>query len=125
MTTTDERRRYRRCTAWLPLQLKAVGGKLEPEPLTLITQNFSKTGLCFPSPRRIEPGESIDVEVTILGAGPDGKNINISSTGYVVRVETATKPGWYKLAAVFEEPHSDEEPGWQKLSAAFDGPSHP
>ena len=120
MTTTDERRRYRRCTAWLPLQLKAVGGKLEPEPLTLITQNFSKTGLCFPSPQRIEPGQSIEGEVTFRGAGPRGNNISVSSTGYIVRAESSKTPGWYRLGASFDESPSGDDLEWQKLVAALE-----
>ncbi len=119
MTSTSERRRHPRFTAWLPLRLKGVGGLAEPDPPHLVTQNLSKTGLCFPSPRRIEPGESIEVEVTFLGAGPGGNNICISSTGYVVRAESTQNQGWYKLAAAFDESPSGEDLDWQKLVAAF------
>jgi hypothetical protein len=123
MTAGDERRRHPRCTAWLPLRLKAIGGQVEVEPLTLLTQNFSKTGLCFPAPRKIEPGETIEVEVTLLGVGLAGENINIAGTGRIVRAEAADKPGWYKLAAVIDEPRFGDDPGWQKLTAAFDDPT--
>jgi hypothetical protein len=119
MTSTPERRHHPRFTAWLPLRLKAVGGITEPNPAPLVTQNLSKAGLCFPSPQRIEPGQSIEVEVTLLGAGPGGNDICISSAGYIVRAESAKEPGWYSLAAAFEESPSGDELDWQKLVAAF------
>jgi hypothetical protein len=119
MTSTPERRRYPRFIAWLPLRLKAVGGIVEPNPAPLVTQNLSKAGLCFPSPQRIEPGQSIEVEVTLPGAGPGGNDICISSAGYIVRAESTKEPGWYWLAAAFEESPAGDEMDWQKLVAAF------
>ena len=120
MTLLPERRHYPRFTTWLPLRLKSVGGIVEPDPLPLVTQNLSKTGLCFPAPRRIEPGQSIEVEVTLLRAGPDSNNICVSGTGYIVRAESTKTPGWYTLAAAFDESTSDEELEWHKLIAAVD-----
>src|ERR1700674_4882923 len=120
MTSMPERRRHPRFTALLPLRLKIVGGIVEPNPALLVTQNLSKTGLCFPSPQRIEPGQAIEVEVTFLSAGLGGNNICISSTGYIVRVESAKKPGWCRLAAAFDESPSSDELDWQKLIAALD-----
>ena len=117
---TPERRRHPRFTAWLPLRLKVVGGIVQSDPAPLLTQNLSVAGLCFPSPQRIEPGQSIEVEVAFLGAGLGGNNISISSTGYIVRAESAKKPGWYKLAAAFEDSPSGEESEWQKFVAVLD-----
>ena len=119
MTSTPERRCHPRFTAWLPLRLKVVGGLVEPDPAPLVTQNLSKTGLCFPSPQRIEPGQSIEVEVTLLGAGPGGKNMYVSGTGHIVRAESAKGPGWYRLAAAFDESPSGDEPDWQTIVAAL------
>ena len=90
--------------------------------VTLLTQNISKAGLCFPAPRRIEPGQAIEVEVTLAGLGTDGKDIHISGAGHVVRIEPGNKPGWYKLAAAFDEPPSDDGRGWHKLVAGFEHP---
>ena len=119
MALTPERRRHPRCTAGLPLRLKTVGGTVESDPVTLVTQNFSKSGLCFRSPRRIEPGESIEVEVTLLGAGSSGENLCVPGTGYIVRTKAALKPGWYDLAAVINQPRDGDELGWLKLAATF------
>jgi PilZ domain-containing protein len=120
MASMTERRRHPRFTALLPLRLKVVGGIVEPDPARLVTQNLSKTGLCFPSPQRIEPGQSIEVEVTFLGAGLVGNDISVSSTGYIVRAESSKTPGWYRLAAAFNESPSGDELDWQKLVAAFE-----
>ena len=89
----------------------------------MLTQNISKAGLCFPAPRRIEPGQAIEVEVTVAGLGTDGKDIHISGAGYVVRIEPGNKPGWYKLAAEFYEPPGDDERGWHELAARFKHPA--
>jgi len=120
MTSLPERRRHPRFTAWLPLRLMVVGGIVQRDAPPLVTQNLSKSGLCFPSPRHIAPGQSIEVEVAFLGAGLDGNNINVSGAGHIVRAESAKRPGWYKLAATFDEPPSGDEMEWQKIIAAFD-----
>src|ERR1700674_4656210 len=123
MTSMPERRRYPRFITWLPIRLTAVAGKFEPAIETLVTQNISKAGLYFPAPRRVEPGQAIEVEVTLAGFGANGKDIHISGAGYVVRMEPDNKPGWYKLAAAFDESPSDDERAWHKLAARFKHPS--
>jgi len=69
----------------------------------------------FTSPPRVEPGQVIEVEVTLPGAGPSSKEILVSGAGYIVRVEAGNKPGWYKLAAEFDEPPAGDETGWPPL----------
>jgi hypothetical protein len=114
-----ERRRYPRFNAWLPLRLISVAGKMEPAGETLLTQNVSKTGVCFPARRRIEPGQFIKVEVTLLGGGPAGNDVRVSAEGYIVRAEAGDEPGWYNLAAAFGEPPPGAQPGWHKLTPEF------
>ena len=122
MTLMPERRRYPRFIAWLPIRLTAVAGKIEPAIETLLTQNISKAGVCFPAPRRIEPGQVIEVKVTLSGVGPGRKDVYISNEGYIVRTEPGNQPGWYKLAAAFDKPSSEDERGWHKLVAGFEHP---
>ena len=122
MTSIPERRRYPRFIAWLPLRLTAVAGKIEAAPVTLLTQNISKAGVCFPAPRRIEPGQFIEVEVTLIGVRPGGNNFFISGAGYVVRLEPGNQPGWFKLAATFGEPPAGNEPGWHQLADELEEP---
>ena len=108
--------------AWLPLRLTAVSGKAESAPIPSLTLNISKAGVCFPAPLRIEPGEFIEVEVTLVGFGLNGEDVHISSAGRVVRVEAGKKPGWYKLAATFGEPPASDKPGWHNVASAFEEP---
>jgi hypothetical protein len=117
-----ERRRYPRFSAWLPLQVTAAAGKIDPAPITVLTQNLSKVGVCFTTPENIEPGESIEVEVKLIGAGPNGTDVRVAAGGRVVRVEARNKQGWHKIAASFGEPPTGNEPGWHKLAASFDEP---
>jgi hypothetical protein len=49
-------------------------------------------------------------------------DVHISGEGYIVRIEPGNKPGWYKLAAAFDEPPSEDERGWHKLVAGFEHP---
>jgi len=86
----SERRRNPRFTARLPLRLTAATHKVKFGEIPLLTQNISKNGVCFPAPRRIEPGEFIEVEVTLVGHGPHGKDVHVSGAGRVVRAELAT-----------------------------------
>jgi hypothetical protein len=119
MTSIPERRRHPRFIAWLPIRLTAVAGKVEPEGMPLLTQNISKAGVRFLAPRRIEPGQFIEVEVTLGGSGPDGQDVHITSVGQIVRIEPASKPGWCKLAADFGQQPAGDGPGWDKLVAKF------
>ena len=111
-----ERRRHPRFTALLPLRLKIVGGIVEPNPAPLVTQNLSKTGLCFPSPQRIEPGQSIEVEVTFLGAGLGGNNICVSSTGYIVRAESTKNAGLVQTGRYIRRITFRRQTGLAKIS---------
>jgi|SRR5712671_6353193 len=120
MRSVPERRRYPRFTVWLPLRVTAVGGRIEPKPLTLLTQNISKTGLSFPAPSRIEVGQFIQVEVTLPGAGLDRKDIHIPGEGCIVRIEPGRRAGWYKLAVVFHEPEAGNKKDWHELIERFE-----
>lgn len=122
MISNQERRRYPRIIAFLPLRMIAVGGKIEHDPVPLLTLNISKAGVCFPIPRWIDAGESIEVEVTLPGIGLEREDVHISSVGRVVRIEAGKKHAWYKLAASFGEPPTDNEPGWHNIAGGFDKP---
>jgi hypothetical protein len=88
----------------------------------LLTKDVSKAGLCFSAPQCIEKGQSIQVEVTLVGRGPGGEDARISGVGYIVRAEAERKTGWYQLAAAFDEQPPGHGPSWNQLAAAFDEP---
>jgi hypothetical protein len=115
-----DRRRYRRFVVSLPFELRRVAGIPEREIMTLISHDISNSGLKFTSPRRIEPGLSIEVEVKLVGHGPAGNDLHVSGMGYIVRIEIGAQPGRYQLAAAFDEMPRGDQPGWNQLAAAFD-----
>jgi hypothetical protein len=117
---TPEHRHYPRFAVRLPFRLRLITTKGEPEVKTLLTKNISKAGLCFFSPRSVEPGESVEVEVTLAGYGPRGENLSVSSVGHIVRSEASGEPGWYQLAAAFDGPSSGRGAGWNQLAEAFE-----
>ena len=78
----SERRRYPPFISWLPFRLTGVAGsKIELSAVTLLTQNISKSGAWFLAPRRIEPGQSIEVEAILAGMGPGGKDVYMAAAG--------------------------------------------
>lgn len=125
MAITPERRRYKRFTAVLPLRLKRAIGELMPKAATLTTKNISRAGLCFTAPRPIESRKVVEVQVTLVGAGPQGQDIRISGKGHVVRVKALPKHGWYEIAAAFDDPPFGEKRGWYQLASLFDAPPSP
>jgi hypothetical protein len=117
-----ERRRSPRYTVQLPLRLHRVAGNAEPEAATLRTRDFSTNGLCFSAPRRVERGQSIEVEVILVGYGLRGNDVHVSGVGIIVRAEADDQPGWFRLAAIFDESPSEDGLRWDQLAAAFDEP---
>jgi hypothetical protein len=117
-----ERRRHPRFAVRLPFLLKSITGKVQGETRILLAKNVSKSGLCFASKRRIEPGLSIEAEVILLGYGPSGSDVHIMGAGRIVRAEERDESGWYELAATFDELPSGGAQGWNQLAAAFDDP---
>jgi hypothetical protein len=76
------------------MQILAVSGRLERDPGIFLTQNISNAKVCFPAPRHIEPGESIEVQVTLIGVGENGKDVHVFGSGRFVRVEAGTTDRW-------------------------------
>lgn len=122
MKSRSEQRHYPRFAVRLSFRLRVIAGEGEPKVETLLSKNISKAGLCFFSPRSAAPGESIQVEVNLAGYGPRGKDLNVSGVGRIVRSEASGEPGWYYLAAAFDEPSSAQGAGWNQLAAVFEDP---
>ena len=60
-------------------------------------------GLFFLSPLRIEAGTLIELEVKLIAQPVARATVRMSATAHVVRTETAEKPGWYAVAAAFDD----------------------
>jgi hypothetical protein len=75
----------------------------ETFPITLVTRDISSTGVYFLCPKTIPLGAEIELEI-ILVSRPMGRgNVVAVSMARVNRIETAAMPGWYGVAANFDE----------------------
>jgi len=105
-----ERRAYARARLSLPLRLERVAGQRHTQHYFLQTADISSSGLFFLSPLRIEAGTPIELEVKLIAQPVARATVHMSAIAHVVRTETAEKPGWYGVAAAFDDIsyHRDE-----------------
>lgn len=98
-----ERRAYVRARLSLPLRLERVAGQRHTQNYALQTANISSSGLFFLSPLRIEAGTPIEIEVKLIAQPVARATVNMNAVAHVVRTEPAEKPGWYGVAAAFDD----------------------
>jgi hypothetical protein len=98
-----ERRAYVRARLLLPLCLQRVAGQRHAQQYSLQTSNISSSGLFFLSPLRIESGTPVELEVELITRSFGRATVRMSALAHVVRTEPAEKPGWYGVAAAFED----------------------
>lgn len=104
-----EQREYPRASLRLPLRLRSVNGRAEDFPITLVTRDISSTGVFFLCPRKLEIQTHIELEV-ILVSRPMGRgNVVIVSHARVARIEPANMPGWFGVAASFDDLEFDRD----------------
>ena len=106
-----EQREYPRATLKLPLRLRSINGIAEPFPVSLVTRNISSTGVYFLCPRELVVGASIGLEI-ILVSKPMGRgNVVMGAVAHVLRIEPAAMPGWFGIAASFDDVQFDRDDG--------------
>jgi hypothetical protein len=106
-----EQREYPRASLHLPLRLRSVENVAEKYPITLVTRDISSTGVFFLSPKRIEMNSAIELEI-ILVSRPLGRgNVVAVTVAKVRRVESANMPGWFGIAASFDDLKFDRDDG--------------
>src|SRR5882762_2181690 len=106
-----EQREYPRATLKLPLRLRSVGGVPEEHPITLVTRDISSTGLYFLSPKELAAGTSIELEVVLVSKPMGLGNVVLVSMARVRRTEPAAMPGWFGVAAAFDDVEFDRDDG--------------
>jgi hypothetical protein len=98
-----EHREYPRATLRLPLRLRSVNDVQEKFPITLVTRDISSSGVFFLCPKQLAAGTRIEIEI-ILVSRPMGRgNVVVATSARVKRLEPAATPGWYGVAALFED----------------------
>jgi hypothetical protein len=105
-----ERRSYMRAKLSLALHVKRIAGKSTSDCTNLRTTNISSSGVLFLCPQRIEPDTYLELEVCVLDRPFGRGSVRMVTEAHVVRTETAYEPGWFSLAATFDDItfHRDE-----------------
>jgi hypothetical protein len=108
-----EHRQYPRANLKLPLRLSAVGGVPEEHSITLVMRNISSTGVYFLCPKHLAVGTRIMLEVVLVSKPMGCGSVVMTTLAHVCRTESAAMPGWYGLAASFDDvqfDHDDDVP---------------
>ena len=98
-----EQREYPRASLRLPLRLRSVNGRAQDFPITLVTRDISSTGVFFLCPRKLDLQTFIELEVVLVSRPMGRGNVVIVSHAHVARVEPAAMPGWFGIAASFDD----------------------
>lgn len=98
-----EHRRHPRAKLALPLRLRRVAEEQQEFPVTLVTRNMSSTGVFFLCPRELKLGSAIELEVGLVNRPTGCGSVLMTTLAHVVRVEAAAVPGWYGIAATFDD----------------------
>lgn len=104
-----ENREYPRATLNLPLRLRCAGGVPEQSPVTLVTRNMSSTGVYFLCPRQLVVGISIELEIVLVSRPLGLGNVVVATMAHVCRADAAAMPGWYGIAAAFDDVQFDRD----------------
>ncbi|MGA2096980.1 MAG: PilZ domain-containing protein [Candidatus Acidiferrum sp.] len=105
----SEQREYPRATLKLPLRLRGVNSIAEDFPVTLVTRDISSTGVFFLCPKEIAMGATIELEIVLVSRPMGHGSVVIATKARVSRVEPAAMPGWYGVAASFDDVHFDRD----------------
>ena len=98
-----EHREYPRATLNLPLKLSSVAGVPETFPITLVTRDISSTGVYFLCPRELPANAAIELQIVLVSRPMGHGNVVMASRAHVLRVQPAATPGWFGIAATFDD----------------------
>jgi PilZ domain-containing protein len=104
-----EHREYPRATLQLPLRLRSVNSVAEKFPITLVTRDISSTGVYFLCPKQVAVGTSVELEIVLVSRPMGLGNVVVATMARVQRLEPAAMPGWYGVAASFDDVQFDRD----------------
>jgi hypothetical protein len=104
-----EHREYPRATLKLPLRLRSVDSIAEKFPITLVTRDISSTGVYFLCPKQVAVGTSVELEIVLVRRPMGLGNVVVATMARVQRLEPAATPGWYGVAASFDDVQFDRD----------------
>ena len=100
---TQERRSYARVRLSLSLRVRRIAGQREGRARPLRTKDISSSGVYFLSPRHVEPGTPIQLELVVVDHPLGRGSVRMCTEAHVVRADESPNPGWYGLAAAFDD----------------------
>jgi len=106
-----EQREYPRASLKLPLRLRSVGSRAEEFPVTLVTRDISSTGVFFLCPKELAAGALIELEIVLVSRPMGHGSVLVVTKAHVQRIEPAAMPGWYGVAASFDDVQFDRDDG--------------
>lgn len=98
-----EQRECPRAALKLPLKLRSVSGVLEEYPVTLVTRDISSSGVFFLCPKSLAVETEIELDIVLVSRPLGYGNVVVSSKARIRRVEPANMPGWFGIAASFDD----------------------
>jgi hypothetical protein len=98
-----ERRNYARARLSFSLRVRRIAGQREDRARPLRTKDISSSGVYFLSPRRVEPGTPIQLELLIVDRPLGRGSVRMCTEAHVVRADKGPNSGWYGLAAAFDD----------------------
>jgi len=104
-----EHREYPRATLKLPLRLRSVSNIAEEFPITLVTRDISSTGVYFLCPKPLAAGACVELEIVLVSKPMGHGNVVLATRAHVLRYEPAAMPGWYGIAATFDDVQFDRD----------------
>jgi PilZ domain len=104
-----EHREYPRATLRLPLRLRSVNNIAEEFPITLVTRDISSTGVYFLCPKQLDAGAFVELEIVLVGRPMGRGNVVLATRAHVQRCEPAAMPGWFGIAASFDDVQFDRD----------------
>jgi hypothetical protein len=104
-----ELREYPRAMLKLPLRLRSVNLVAEEFPITLVTRDISSTGVFFLCPKPLSAGAAVELEIVLVSRPLGHGNVVLATRAHVQRVEPAAMPGWYGIAASYDDVQFDRD----------------
>lgn len=98
-----EQRECPRASLQLPLKLRSVSGAVEYFPVSLVTRDISSSGVYFLCPKSLAVGTSIELDIVLVSRPLGYGNVVVSSKACIRRIEPANMPGWFGIAASFDD----------------------
>jgi hypothetical protein len=104
-----ELREYPRATLKLPLKLRSVNRVAEEFPITLVTRDISSTGVYFLCPKPLSAGAALELDIVLVSRPLGQGNVVLATDAHVQRIEPAAMPGWYGIAASYDDVQFDRD----------------